>query len=34
VSLHQDGTFQAEYGIAELTGLNTRTGRPQGLWLL
>jgi hypothetical protein len=34
VSLHQDGTLQAEYGIAELTGLNTRTGWPQGLRLL
>jgi hypothetical protein len=26
VSLHQGGTSQAEYGIAELTGLNTRPG--------
>ena len=34
VSLHQDGTPQAEYGIAELTGLNTRTGWPEGLRLL
>jgi hypothetical protein len=34
VSLHQDATLQAEYGIAELTGLNTRTGWPQGLRLL
>lgn len=34
VSLHQDATPQAEYGIAELTGLNTRTGWPGGLRLL
>lgn len=33
-SLHQDGTLQAEYGIAELTGLNTRTGWPAPMRLL
>jgi Transposase DDE domain group 1 len=33
-SLHQDGTVQAEYGIAELTGLNTRTGWPAQMRLL
>jgi hypothetical protein len=33
-SLHQDGTVQAEYGIAELTGRSTRTGWPGGLRLL
>jgi Transposase DDE domain group 1 len=33
-SLHQDGTVQPEYAIAELTGLNTRTGWPEGLRLL
>ncbi|MEO3825429.1 IS1380 family transposase [Actinomadura sp. B10D3] len=34
VSLHQDGREQQEYGIAELTGLNTRTGWPEGMRLL
>jgi hypothetical protein len=33
-SLHQDGTVQAEYGIAELTGLNTRAGWPEQMRLL
>ena len=33
-SLHQDGTLQAEYGIAELTGLNTREGWPEQMRLL
>lgn len=33
-SLHQDGTLQPGYAIAELTGLNTRTGWPRGLRLL
>ncbi|MCW2937321.1 MAG: family transposase [Actinomycetia bacterium] len=33
-SLHQDGTVQGEYGVAELTGLNTRVGsrRRCGCW--
>jgi hypothetical protein len=33
-SLAQDGTLQAERGIAELTGLNTRTGWPGRMRLL
>src|SRR5207245_4013318 len=33
-ALRQDGEIQAGYGIAELTGLNTRTGWPEGLRLL
>lgn len=34
VSLHQDGRVQDEYGIAELTGLNTREGWPPQMRLL
>jgi hypothetical protein len=33
-SLHQDGSLQPEYGIAELTGLNTRHGWPPQMRLL
>jgi hypothetical protein len=33
-SLHQDGSLQPEYGIAELTGLNTRHGWPEQMRLL
>ncbi|MFL6054373.1 MAG: hypothetical protein ACJ72W_15855 [Actinoallomurus sp.] len=31
VSLHQDGSPQQEYAVAELTGLNTRPGWPEGM---
>ena len=33
-ALRQDGDIQDGYGIAELTGVNTRTGWPQGMRLL
>jgi hypothetical protein len=33
-ALRQDGSIQKDYGIAELTGLNTRTGWPEGMRLL
>jgi Transposase DDE domain group 1 len=33
-SLRQDGAVQEGYGIAELTGVNTRTGWPRGMRLL
>ncbi|MDH6122382.1 DNA-binding CsgD family transcriptional regulator [Kitasatospora sp. GAS204A] len=33
-ALRQDGEIQEGYGIAELTGLNTRTGWPAGMRLL
>lgn len=33
-ALKQDGTVHDDYGIAELTGLNTRTGWPEGMRLL
>ncbi|MEV7124185.1 IS1380 family transposase [Kitasatospora griseola] len=33
-ALKQDGTVHDDYGIAELTGLNTRTGWPDGMRLL
>ncbi|WP_228718097.1 transposase [Kitasatospora acidiphila] len=34
VSLHQDGSLQEGYFVAELTGLNTRQGWPQGMRLI
>jgi Transposase DDE domain group 1 len=34
VSLHQDGSLQEGYSVAELTGLNTREGWPQGMRLI
>jgi Transposase DDE domain group 1 len=33
-ALRQDGSIHDDYGIAELTGLNTRPGWPQGMRLL
>ncbi|WP_338898257.1 IS1380 family transposase [Streptomyces sp. TG1A-60] len=33
-SLHQDGSLQEGYFVAELTGLNTREGWPQGMKLI
>jgi len=33
-ALHQDGTADPEYQVAELTGLSTRTGWPRGLRLI
>ncbi|MET7544131.1 IS1380 family transposase, partial [Streptomyces sp. NPDC005507] len=33
-SLKQDGSLQEGYQIAELTGLNTREGRPEGMRLI
>ncbi|RLV04349.1 IS1380 family transposase [Streptomyces griseocarneus] len=33
-SLHQDGTVQEGYFVAELTGLNTREGWPEGMRLI
>ncbi|XUL89494.1 hypothetical protein ACQ86D_25025 [Streptomyces galilaeus] len=33
-SLHQDDSLQEGYFVAELTGLNTREGRPQGMRLI
>ncbi|EGX58717.1 transposase IS4 family protein [Streptomyces zinciresistens K42] len=33
-SLHQDGSLQEGYFVAELTGLNTREGRPEGMRLI
>jgi hypothetical protein len=34
VSLHQDGSLQEGYWVAELTGLNTREGWPEGMRLI
>jgi hypothetical protein len=33
-SLHQDGSLQDGYAVAELTALNTREGWPQGMRLI
>lgn len=33
-SVHQDGTLQEGYFVAELTGLNTRQGWPEGMRLI
>jgi hypothetical protein len=33
-SLHQDGSLQEGYFVAELTGLNTRAGWPEGMRLI
>lgn len=33
-SVHQDGSLQDGYFVAELTGLNTRTGWPEGMRLI
>ncbi|MFD8720142.1 hypothetical protein ACFV2H_19550 [Streptomyces sp. NPDC059629] len=33
-SLKQDGDLQTGYQVAELTYLNTRDGRPQGMRLI
>lgn len=33
-SLHQDGSLQEGYFVAELTGLNTREGWPEGMRLI
>ncbi|MGW4750283.1 IS1380 family transposase [Streptomyces sp. NPDC004290] len=34
ISLHQDGTLQEGYFVAELTGVNTRVGWPEGMRLI
>jgi hypothetical protein len=33
-SLHQDGSVQEGYQGAESTGVNTRGGWPEGMWLI
>lgn len=33
-SVHQDGSLQEGYFVAELTGLNTREGWPEGMRLI
>ncbi|MFD7442890.1 hypothetical protein [Streptomyces sp. NPDC059909] len=33
-SVHQDGSIQEGYFVAELTGVNTREGRPEGMRLI